>query len=260
MEVHHHAHTSDPDNHRGRKKWTHYFWEFLMLFFAVFCGFLAEYQLEHTIEHQREKQYIRSLIADLKVDNQSLDAHIASITGQVSMMDSMIFLLNNPNLIAKNSSQLYYLGRVSPRFTTLTINNRTYEQLKNSGNFRLIRDLGTSDKIMAYYEKVQQIRQVEDIYNGEFNEYKRVAAKVFDPAVFREMEQDDGTIRRNNINPPLQSNNTSLLKEMVMFSVYMNGSRRGLLNFERDFQKTAIELTKYLEDEYHLSERTPLKK
>ena len=38
MEVHHHSHTS-------RKKWMHYFWEFLMLFLAVFCGFLAEYQL-----------------------------------------------------------------------------------------------------------------------------------------------------------------------------------------------------------------------
>jgi len=43
MEVHHHGHTE-------RKKWTHYFWEFLMLFLAVFCGFLAEYQLEHKIE------------------------------------------------------------------------------------------------------------------------------------------------------------------------------------------------------------------
>jgi hypothetical protein len=43
MEVHHHAHSasgethsSDPDKHRARKKWTHYFWEFLMLFLAVF--------------------------------------------------------------------------------------------------------------------------------------------------------------------------------------------------------------------------------
>ena len=34
MEVHHHAHTD-------RKKWTHYLWEFLMLFLAVFCGFLG---------------------------------------------------------------------------------------------------------------------------------------------------------------------------------------------------------------------------
>ena len=59
MEVHHHSHPA----HGGtgtRKKWTHYFWEFLMLFLAVFCGFLAEYQLEHKIEKDRGKQYIRS--------------------------------------------------------------------------------------------------------------------------------------------------------------------------------------------------------
>ena len=35
MEVHSHTHTE-------RKKFTHYLWEFLMLFLAVFCGFLAE--------------------------------------------------------------------------------------------------------------------------------------------------------------------------------------------------------------------------
>jgi len=49
MEVHAHAHTP-------RKKWTNYLWEFLMLFLAVFCGFLAEYQLEHIIENQRQKK------------------------------------------------------------------------------------------------------------------------------------------------------------------------------------------------------------
>ena len=43
MEVHHHPHTSG-------KKWTHYFWEFLMLFLAVFCGFIAENFREHQIE------------------------------------------------------------------------------------------------------------------------------------------------------------------------------------------------------------------
>ena len=34
MEVHHHSHPSTSSGHR--KKWTHYFWEFLMLFLAVF--------------------------------------------------------------------------------------------------------------------------------------------------------------------------------------------------------------------------------
>src|SRR6185369_2188259 len=68
MEVHAHTHTE-------RKKWTHYLWEFLMLFLAVFCGFLAEYQLEHKIEKDREVQYIRSLYEDLK-ENDKMFSHV----------------------------------------------------------------------------------------------------------------------------------------------------------------------------------------
>ena len=49
-----------------------------MLFLAVFCGFLAEYQLEHKIEKDREKQYIISFEEDL--DNDILD-----FDGQISL-------------------------------------------------------------------------------------------------------------------------------------------------------------------------------
>ena len=62
MEVHHHSHSS-------RKKWTHYFWEFIMLFLAVFCGFLAEYQLEHMIEKDRAKELAKSFYEELKNDS-----------------------------------------------------------------------------------------------------------------------------------------------------------------------------------------------
>ena len=59
MEVHTHSHAT-----HGKKNWRDYFWEFLMLFLAVFCGFLAEYQLEHKIEKDRELQFIISLTTD----------------------------------------------------------------------------------------------------------------------------------------------------------------------------------------------------
>jgi hypothetical protein len=66
MEVHHHAHTE-------RKKWTHYLWEFLMLFLAVTLGFFVENQREHLVEHQREKQFVQSLFNDIKADTANLD-------------------------------------------------------------------------------------------------------------------------------------------------------------------------------------------
>ena len=51
---------------------------FIMLFLAVFCGFLAEYQLEHMIEHQREKQYANTLYEDLKTDTAILRSNHSS--------------------------------------------------------------------------------------------------------------------------------------------------------------------------------------
>src|SRR5205809_3095837 len=62
MEFHAHSHTA-------RKKWTHYFWELLMLFLAVFCGFLAENIREHMIEHQRARQLANNLYKVLTQDS-----------------------------------------------------------------------------------------------------------------------------------------------------------------------------------------------
>src|SRR6478735_6463328 len=97
MEVHHHSHTSDPDSHRGRKKWTHYFFEFLMLFLAVFAGFLAENWREHIVERKREKEYIRSMIEDLKLDAAGLASDNDTRKEAVVMYDSVITLLNKKN-------------------------------------------------------------------------------------------------------------------------------------------------------------------
>ena len=54
------------------KKWTHYLFEFLMLFLAVFCGFLAENQREHMVERRREKDYMINMLEDIKADTANL--------------------------------------------------------------------------------------------------------------------------------------------------------------------------------------------
>src|SRR5688572_33148438 len=94
MEVRSHAHTA-------RKKWTHYFWEFLMLFLAVFCGFLAEYQLEHKIEHNKEKQFMKALVKDLEADTTQLTTITGFRLGRIQIIDSVMrfFAKNNSSTI-----------------------------------------------------------------------------------------------------------------------------------------------------------------
>ena len=245
MEVHAHTHTE-------RKKWTHYFWEFLMLFLAVFCGFLAENFREHQVEHQREKQYIKSLIADLKSDQETLAKHILHVKTGILRMDSVITILNTPLLIGENTGKLYFLARIAPRLNPLSTNNRTFEQLKNSGNFRLIRDINTSNRIMTYYEKFPLIRLLESVNETEFNEYKKVAAKIFDPAVFIKMEGNNAEINRTTENPSLRTTDKELLQELSVFSVYMHGTKKGILGVDEELKIAGAELIEYLQKEYNL--------
>src|SRR5688500_5955845 len=132
MEVHHHSHTP-------RKKWTHYFWEFIMLFLAVFCGFLAENKREHMIEHQREKQYMRSMIEDLKSDTAMHRTNRMLRQSRIAMIDSVISILISSDRNLRGSDLHYYARSISPP-TNIFPNDRTVQQLKSSGNLRLIRN------------------------------------------------------------------------------------------------------------------------
>ena len=246
MEVHAHSHS------HGKKSWRSYFWEFLMLFLAVFCGFFAEYQLEHKIEKDREKQFMNSLVADLKDDLATIDQYISREKGSVLLFDTLCNYLDSPALARKNGDAVYYAARVGPRTAPFINHSRTFDQLTNSGGFRLIHSAETSSHIMEYYSQLPWVRLLEGNYNKEFDAYKDVAAKVIDPGIYRRNENADGSIRRSTNNPALLSYDPLLLKQMEFHAVQMNGSRRSLIPLVETLKQSAKELLKYLQEKYKI--------
>jgi hypothetical protein len=245
MEVHAHTHTP-------RKKWTHYFWEFLMLFLAVFCGFLAEYQLEHKIEKDRESQFIHSLFVDIQDDIKNLDEMVAWEQKGIAMLDTLIFLLNSPEVAKQHGDLIYYVARVGPRSNPFGNNSRTFDQLKYSGGFRLIRKAESSNKIMEYYNQLSTIRLLEDNYNHEFDNFKKVGAKILDPAILRKQETARGEIDRSNDNPSLMTYDFGQLKELAFHTLQMNGSRRSKVLLLENMKSSGEHLVAYLKDNYQL--------
>ena len=245
MEVHHHTH---PGHHK--KKLTDYFWEFLMLFLAVFCGFLAEYQLEHKIEKDRELQFIQSLKIDLQDDISGLDTMIAFEHKGVAQLDTLIKLLNSPERAKQSGDLLYYVARVGPRSNPFANNSRTFDQLKYSGGFRLIRNAESSDKIMGYYNQLSPIRLLEGNVNLEFDNYKRIGAKILDPEILLRQEDTKGEIHLSNDNPALLTYDGKLLKELAFHTLQLNGSRRSKIGMLENLKTTAVNLKSYLQKEY----------
>ena len=250
MEVHAHTHPSTSSGHR--KKWTHYFWEFLMLFLAVFCGFLAEYQLEHKIENDREVQYIKSLEEDLLEDTTELTSTINDFDSHRKRNDSLINLLTGTD-IKDHGRDLYYFARHASRSVRLALHDLTIQQMKSSGGFRLIRKQKVSKAIIEYYNRIVFIDYLHDIEKAETDEYIKMVLDIFHPVIFNNMITADNILTRPTGNPALLTYDSKTLLRFAGMVSYINTTKLGLSIAEFKMKKAAKELILLIKNEYRLN-------
>jgi hypothetical protein len=244
MEVHAHAHTE-------RKKWTHYFWEFFMLFLAVFCGFMAENTREHFLENHREKQFISSLIEDLKLDIKNLDSINKRREYRTVMIDSLTLLLNSPDP-DQYGNQVYYYARWLTYFYQFINNDRTIQQLKYSGNFRLIEKQEVSDRIMSYD---QQIRWIEPTNKREevfIENYVIKLEEMFDSDEFDRMLDKKYGFRMPADNPRLLNKEKNKLQELKSSIHFLKAINNFIMNWLNNQKSRAQAMLIYIQKEYHL--------
>ena len=255
MEVHHHAHTA-------RKKWTHYFWEFIMLFLAVFCGFLAEYYLEHTIEHNREKQFIESLIKDIEADTAQLSNIRGFRLARVRSIDSL------NNYLAKNTSGTISLNGIQllrdvRGHVSFYQNSGTLDQLKNAGGLRLIRKRNVVDSIQAYDQQIKKMALRDAFETEEMRYAVRLSYKMIDGIMISRVYADTNYYNNNRLR-------TELAKTIPFNAQYVSEYLNSLVTFrfvvlnnmwlQESIRKKAEDLLLLMKDEYNLSERTSLDK
>ncbi|TMI65216.1 MAG: hypothetical protein E6H07_04640 [Bacteroidetes bacterium] len=246
MEVHHHAHTA-------RKKWTHYFWEFIMLFLAVFCGFLAEYQLEHKIEKNRERQFINSLVNDIKSDTARLNTIIFNRTVRESRLDSLELLLNSPS--PGNYAKDIYLFAVTAARTNIIRfipNDGTIQQLK-SGGLRLIRKHHVADSIAKYDVTIRFLSRQGELEETLINDYRETAPNIFDARIFDQMLDSNNNVSRLlNGDPKLLAFTQKELQHWNYRMYSMKALNKAIRRDARVFLRQANNLLEILKEEYHL--------
>jgi hypothetical protein len=221
-----------------------------MLFLAVFCGFLAEYQLEHIIEHNREKQFIRSFIEDLKTDTAAIRQNITFRQNKMKAMDTLMLLLNSQQ-IKGHENDLYYLGRSFVRGVRFQSNDRTITQLKNSGSLRLIRNERAADSMISYQKLVEYIYYNQEDDRIERREADPLLSHIFYPAVFDKMVTIDG-INRPTDNPPLRSYDKNLHFDLAYYVHQLKGSNLMIEVRLKLLNEKANNMIGFLKNEYHI--------
>jgi hypothetical protein len=177
MEVHQHHH---PPAHSGnKKKWKHYFWEFLMLFLAVFCGFLAENQREHYIEHHRAKQFAKALFSDLISDTVTLANNIRTLREVISAQEKMIALMRQNDTAKVPGATLYYYAARAEGGTFFSVKTATLQQLKNSGALRYFKRFDLVKKVNEYDQALMNQFSRYDVDQAYSTEYRQAYKEMF---------------------------------------------------------------------------------
>ena len=164
MEVHHHSSPATGGTHTARKKWTHYFWEFLMLFLAVFCGFIAENIREHKVEQQRAKELAKNLYKEIVADSISVQQ---KITIRNKKEEECAYYIR----YIKDSSLTTLSPRFYPAYTWTFLqsaqllfepNDGILNQLRNSGELRYFKSTELQAKIGQLTVQIANVRNRND--------------------------------------------------------------------------------------------------
>ena len=227
MEVHTHTHTA-------RKKWTHYFWEFLMLFLAVFCGFLAEYQLEHTIEHQREKQYARVLYDEFSADSMAVAEKIELRLDKEKDMDYL-------NSYLKDSSLSSLPREFYPAYTTVMYLANTYSfepkdgilsQLKSSGALRYFKSTTLQKLFGDISVSINNVRyRNEQEYQFFANPIKPFMLKHYDFNWMNELRRHDENETAINLVNYYRKSDTVIKASILNLQSFDRGETSNMISF-----------------------------
>ena len=245
MEVHHHTQTP-------RKKWSHYFWEFFMLFLAVFCGFLAENRRESIVEKRREKEYIGSLIEDIRLDNHELHSSITLHSSVIKRIDSLFEIFKSGDW-RNRTSDIYFIIRRSTRTTNFYYHDRTIQQLKNSGGLRLIHNIHISNEIIKYDAEVRKLLSLQERVDDSRGKIRENATIIFDPLVLYDMVKetsDDFEISKPSGNPPIKK--PELLQETLGELHYLRNISVATSRLQQKIINYGNDLATLLANEYNL--------
>jgi hypothetical protein len=156
-----------------------------MLFLAVFCGFLAEYQLEHKIERERAGELAKNFYEELKNDSITVQQKIKSRIKQENALKDITLYFKDSSLT--HVSKKFVLDfEYGINFRTPTVfEPRTImlEQLKNSGSLRYFKN-----------EELQKLIgdltvSVRNIYDRQALE-TQVRIEYLNPIILRHYDYD----------------------------------------------------------------------
>lgn len=158
----------------------HYFFEFFMMFLALYLGFLADNLRERQVEKKQERVFMQNMLEDLMADIVLSNNYKENNKIVFELIDTLVQLIKSPERKQHITKLAYTARMILPQFKQLFLTDRTYEQMKSSGTLRLISKQQVANGISHYYHSVSELKKYNDSIMVWATDYGSEMGKIFD--------------------------------------------------------------------------------
>jgi len=224
--------------------------EFFMLFLAVFLGFIAENIREHNVDREKEKVYIENVLEDLKADTTIYSNYTKNNEILFESIDTLVQLIKSPDR-NQHVGKLAYIARmILPKYKALYTTDRTYEQMKSSGDLRLIKNKPVANAMSYYYYSAIDLKKYNDAAFTWGSDYAISMGKIFNAAlllkIIREQREQQADSTDLLTEDPVTLNELATSAQ-YLYGAFLLGEKIG---GERNI--AAQKLIDLIQKEYHL--------
>jgi len=181
---------------------------------------MAESLRENINNKERLHKYIGSIISDLNGDLKMYDQSLDLNRVHQQMIDSIVKVLHEGG---GDVSRTYQMARNLTMGSSIVFpNTKTFEQMKSSGDMRLIKRQFIADSIGNYYQWTKKFDYWSDLQKQRITDVIEMGASVFDANIFFGIIKEPG-INHVPGNASLITHNTSTINNAIMKYQYYYG-------------------------------------
>ncbi len=247
MESHKH-----PQHETNKNKLADYLLQFFMLFLAVYLGFVSENIRGRNIDEEKEKVHMQNMLDDLKADTAIYNRYEENNKVLFALIDTLVHVIKSPEIKQRIPELAYTARMILPSYKALYTTDRTYEQMKSSGDLRLISKKHVASDISSYYYSVIELKKYNDAAFVWGSDYGREMGKIFDAELLLKIIKENK--KQPAVPADLLTEDRTALNELATSAQYLYGAFLLAKKIGNERNMAAQKLIELIKKEYDLKD------
>lgn len=177
---------------------------------------------EHMLISNIEYGYMQNLKEDLQVDIELYNGYLEKNAEIFKIIDLLVFQLSQDNF-QSTSDESAFNGRImTTKWNRVRPVERTFEQMKSSGQLKIISKQIVSDNISDYYNSIFELETYNEALLVWLENYIKLMGKVYDGQVLLEILKTNTKVSTDNT--AIITEDRKTINELITSVQYIYGA------------------------------------